>query len=355
MLGKRSGFTLVELLVVITIIGILVGLLLPAVQAVRETGRRTVCENKVKEMATACMSHESKYGFLPTGGWGFLWAGEPNLGFTNRQPGGWHFNILPFLDMGALHDMGLITPYTPGNQDKVAGQQRARTCVAMFNCPSRRHMEEFATAAEGMININDPGAATSITPATPLPPGVGRSDYAANSGDSYADVDPGNPNTGYDPSFDWSSVSGTVNSTSALSTGVIFRASMIRFAQIKSSASTYLLGERYGQPDHYYYTGEYQCDDDQGWDQGYDWDTNRFTYSPPRRDTPSWNTNNGVVYHDYSNWVNSCNDIFGSAHPAGFNMAFCDGSVRLVNFTIALNVHKQFGNRKTGGDLSQLF
>ena len=108
MRSRRAGFTLVELLVVITIIGILVGLLMPAVESVREAGRRTVCANNVKQMALACLTHESKNGFFPTGGWGWEWAGDPNLGFTRRQPGGWHFNILPYMGLDTLHDMGLV-------------------------------------------------------------------------------------------------------------------------------------------------------------------------------------------------------------------------------------------------------
>ena len=90
---KRSrpmphGFTLVELLIVITIIGVLVALLMPAIDSARESGRRAQCMNNIKQMSLGCLGHESKYNFLPTGGWGYMWCGDPDRGFNKRQPGG---------------------------------------------------------------------------------------------------------------------------------------------------------------------------------------------------------------------------------------------------------------------------
>ena len=95
--GKRSGFTLVELLVVITIIGILIALLLPAVQAAREAARRAKCSNNLKQLSLGCLTHEQANGFLPSGGWGYCWVGDANCGFDKNQPGGWVYTYCPTL------------------------------------------------------------------------------------------------------------------------------------------------------------------------------------------------------------------------------------------------------------------
>ena len=92
------------------------------------------------------------------------------------------------------------------------------------------------------------------------------------------------------------------------------------------------------------------CDNDQGWDQGFDWDTDRGTGNgyitqanassattiPPDQDQRGYATNGG------------CSWNFGSAHPAGCNMAFCDGTVRKINYDIDPVLHMQLGHRSDG-------
>ncbi len=131
------GFTLVELLVVITIIGILIALLLPAVQAAREAARQAQCMNNLKQLALACLQHEEKYKFFPTGGWGCNWVGDPNCPMGKSQPGGWVFCILPYIEQDALASLGAGQTFMSAGY-LAAQAQRIQTPLAVMNCPTRR-------------------------------------------------------------------------------------------------------------------------------------------------------------------------------------------------------------------------
>ena len=104
---SRCGFTLVELLVVVTILGILIGLLLPAVQSSREAARMTQVPEQPEAIGLALQSHAAELGTYPSNGWGIgLGPGIRTAGLPKNQPGGWLFNVLPYIELKSLHDMG---------------------------------------------------------------------------------------------------------------------------------------------------------------------------------------------------------------------------------------------------------
>jgi prepilin-type N-terminal cleavage/methylation domain-containing protein len=102
----RVAFTLIELLVVIAIIGILVALLLPAVQAAREASRRTQCKNHLKQLGIAANLFADTYKFFPSSGWGDWWVGCPDQGMGPHQPGSWAYQLLGFIEETNRAGMG---------------------------------------------------------------------------------------------------------------------------------------------------------------------------------------------------------------------------------------------------------
>ncbi len=230
--AHKPAFTLIELLVVIAIIGILIALLLPAVQAAREAARMLQCANHLKQLGLGCLNHADAHGHLPTAGWGWGWAGEPDRGFTKKQPSGWHYNILPFIELEGLHQMG-----SGGAAYWEQGKQRVATVVAIFHCPSRRAAVAYPyVIGPDYYNIRRPSM-------------LGHSDYSACSGGGDSprwQKGPGTLSAGDNMSeAQWQAYAGTSDDA----TGVIYRRSMTQLSHITDGTScTYLVGEEYLSP-----------------------------------------------------------------------------------------------------------
>ncbi len=306
----RRGMTLIEMLLVIAIIGLLIALLIPAVQSAREAARRTECANQLHQIALAIQDHESIYRAIPTNGWGFKWVGSPDRGSGPEQPGGWAYCILPYVEQQNLRSIGQRLP-EPAQAAALA--TLLETPITLFKCPTRGPVALF----ENDIKTT-PNNANWV-------PFVARTDYAINEGDLHIKTDAGPDSYAQAATYNWPDTS--------MATGVSFMRSQVTFGEVRDGLSnTYFVGEKYVSIDNYLTT------DDPGYDQslytGADLDTNRAA-----EDVPAWD---GM---DMSHVANDGARLFGSAHPQALNMAFGDGHVSRVNYSIDLQTHRRMGNR----------
>ena len=243
--SRFRAFTLVELLVVIAIIGILVALLLPAIQAAREAARRTQCSNQLKQLAIAFHNHHDTHRHLPTGGWSWQWLGYPDYGFGKEQPGGWMYNILPFIEQQNLHDIGRGATGAARNE---ATRQRVQSPFEGMTCPSRRGTNVYSYLNDTAVFVySDDFEQCSKT------------DYAANAGDIVLPElqgYPTNPTTYEDGAdFDWTAYERSAYSVfqgEQEASGVVFGRSEINFRRVTDgTTNTYMVGEKYMSTDNY--------------------------------------------------------------------------------------------------------
>jgi prepilin-type processing-associated H-X9-DG protein len=309
--------------VVIAIIGILIALLLPAVQAAREAARRTQCVNNLKQMALAAHDHEQANGHLPSGGWGYPWVGDPDRGFGCRQPGGFFYNILPYLEKHTLHDLAL------GETDPVAKDHKtmvmAGTPVAAMTCPSRRRSAPYGTGGV-MANCDSPSE------------GFFHACYRVNAGSAFVPWGRGPESLPEgDAGQGFADMSGN--------NGVCHQRSQITAADITDGLSnTYLLGEKYLNPLHY--------------TDGTDWGDDQCAFGGDDYDNCAWATE-GLMQDTRGVPTDPTGKpkcwLFGGPHAGSLNVALCDGSVRAINYSIAWStdpaapgVHQRLASRNDG-------
>jgi len=269
----RRGFTLIELLVVIAIIAILIGLLLPAVQKVREASSRMNCSNNLKQVALAQHNYHGQFGYLTPGGTHLGTASGANAGLTTsvqrQAEWSWAYLLLPNLEQDALFS----------TTDSARVQ---RSPVKAYHCPTRRP----ALAINGQAKI----------------------DYAGNAGTNANGTNGAIARTGF----------GTVN-FAAITDGT---SGTILIAEKQLNRA--MLGSSYDDNESY-------CTP--GWNG--DWEVYRWGLATPSADTNAPG-------------VTAPSRAFGAAHVNGLNVAFCDGAVRFVRYSIDATTWQRLCIRNDG-------
>lgn len=318
--ARRAGFTLVELLVVIAIIGVLVALLLPAVQAAREAARRMSCQNKLKQLGLALHNyHDARLSFPPGVILHVADSQCPPSGGTAQTGASWLILLLPYLEQQAMHaQFNFVTNQFPGRFNLLSQSPNGALMFIPFSqvkCPSDPKAQlngsvvtNYVGVAGGGCDVLNPSACSGAVPGADCQGAAGRL-YFSN--------------------------------------GLMFKNSGIRMAQVTDgTTNTYLVGEtKYMRVPQDASVGTNYPSWAAGADlrgNGTDSSYQTLVAAAALINSPALPTDSGFFMR-----------LFGSHHPSGCNMTLGDGSTRFISQNINIATHRLLGSRDDGQSLGE--
>ena len=334
---ERSAFTLVELLVVIAIIGILIGMLLPAVQQVREAARRSQCQNQLKQLSLGMHNYESAFQHFPSG---VIGDSITSRGFN------WGTLILPYIEQKSIHDLlasvsDSFTNFTSRDNSVSPAVNYEQSVLPIFICPS----DAVGDLNERRPSMDNQGPAA-------------KSNYVGVVGPKLPhDLTNGGINNSSFYEIDGSGVPFPDDATKFRYEfpGMLFQNSKVSFADVTDgSSNTFLIGERDSAPgilpngDEEFRRAAMWCGTRRvGWLNS--------SLGP---------TDGNIGYNLNAPYVSSGSDgfnfgqqrwvPFSSTHPGGANFSRADGSVTFVPDGISADAY-EFGGTRDGGDIGDEF
>ncbi|MFO0942737.1 MAG: DUF1559 domain-containing protein [Pirellulales bacterium] len=320
MRSGRLGFTLIELLVCIAIIGILVGLLLPAVQAIREAARQVQCRNNLKQISLACCNYESAFRCFPG------YAGESTPAFVNfssrqvdARKRGWNWiaKAMIFMEQPVLSERWGIYGSAESLTLSAADQELLKTPIPGLYCPSRRSAEAYPLLEDYHPRF---GQLSS------------RMDYAMNGGPAVPEDVAAGTATPAD-----SSARTIINMADGFwQLGISTKPNSIT----DGLSNSYMVGEKAMSTNNY----------TNGKDFG---DRAPITgwIDHPEASNSNIRFASRAPHADRSNSCLACHE-FGSAHRSNWNAAFADGSVRSIYYEMDMDIHRKLASIHEGDIVS---